>query len=297
MDTVAPSSNSIQTKFPQFSSIEQLAVHGFKAVYKINNTGTIEALKLIQIPVGGQTTDEQEAERNESLGRAKREVEALGKFNVPEIVKLGNLKPENVTLEGHDYLAYSEEFLTGKNLGDIVEAKSGLPREAEVRLLFLSMVKAVKEMWEKDFIHRDIKPKNVMKTEDLARQFVLLDLGIAFSLHGDSLTTNPKARPGTLLYMAPEEFEDNYKDNIDYRCDLYSAALTVYEYASGIHPLRKNDGMARTISRIIHQEPSPLKSHRSDLSDDLCEVIDGMLKKKPANRPGNMELLIQTLGQ
>jgi serine/threonine protein kinase len=294
MDLVAPSANSIEKQFNQISSIEPLAVHGFKVVYKVKNAGITEALKLIQIPVAG-ANDEQETERNESLGRAKREVEALEKFNVPEIVKLGNLKPETVSLEGHDYLAYTEEFLTGKNLGDIITINSGLPNEAEVRLLFLSMIKAVKEMWEKDFIHRDIKPKNVMKTDAPSRQFVLLDLGIAFSMHGESLTTNPKARPGTLLYMAPEEFEDNYKDNIDYRCDLYSAALTVYEYASSIHPLKKNDGMARTISRIIHVEPAPLKSHRNDLSDELCDLVDGMLKKKPANRPGNMELLIRTL--
>jgi serine/threonine-protein kinase len=297
MDIVAPSVGSIEKQFSKITSIELLAVHGFKAVYKVQNAGTIEALKLIQIPVASKTSDEQEAERNEGLGRAKREVEALGKFNVPEIVKLGKLKPETISLEGHDYLAYTEEFLTGKNLGEIISENSGLPKESEIKLLFLSMVKAVKEIWEKDYIHRDIKPKNIMRTENLSRRFVLLDLGVALSIHGESLTMNPKALVGTLLYMAPEEFEDNYKDNIDFRCDLYSSALTVYEYASHVHPLKKSDGEARTIYRILHQEAEPLKSYRSDLSDELCGLIDGMLKKKPANRPGNMELLIRTLEQ
>ena len=126
---------------------------------------------------------------------------------------------------------------------------------------------------------------------------MLLDLGVAFSVHGESLTANPDARPGTLLYMAPEEFDTNYKDNIDYRCDLYSAALTVFEYASHVHPLKKNGGLARTISRILHQDPTPLKSIRQELSDDFCGLVDQMLKKKPANRPGNIELLIKAMEQ
>ncbi len=51
----------------------------------------------------------------------------------------------------------------------------------------------------------------------------------------------------------------------------------------------------RTISRALHQPATPLANHRNDLSPSFCQVIDQMLKKKPALRPANLNALIQRM--
>ena len=51
---------------------------------------------------------------------------------------------------------------------------------------------AIRELWGHGYVHRDIKPKNVMKLKAPNREFVLLDLGIAFAVNETALTANPK---------------------------------------------------------------------------------------------------------
>jgi len=61
-----------------------------------------------------------------------------------------------------------------------------------------------------DHIHRDVKPGNIMVTGNTMRPFVLLDLGIAYKIHGTELTRKG-GHPGTTSYMAPELFDQENK--------------------------------------------------------------------------------------
>lgn len=137
-----------------------------------------------------------------------------------------------------------------------------------------------------------------MMTQDDKRQFVLLDLGIAFSVDETRLTQSPEYRdpPGTWKYMAPEMLNPNFRENITFRGDLYTIAQTVFEFASGLHPLaRDSDDLIRTVSRILHQESAKLEDKRTDLPKPFCNLINQMLKKLPALRPGNLDRLIGQL--
>jgi serine/threonine protein kinase len=128
----------------------------------------------------------------------------------------------------------------------------------------------------------------------------LLDLGIAFAVLETSLTLDPRHRlpPGTLPYLAPEMLQPNFRDSIDYRSDLYAAALTIYECAVGHHPFaRKPEDMVTTLSRVLRESPPPLESARPDLSKAFCQLVDSMLKKIPALRPANLPMLIRQLEQ
>ena len=72
--------------------------------------------------------------------------------------------------------------------------------------------------------------------------------------------------------------------------------MTVYEYAAHTHPLaRSADDLMTTISRALRQAPTPLQGHRPDLPAEFCSLVDAMLKKKPALRPANLDLLVQKL--
>jgi serine/threonine protein kinase len=163
----------------------------------------------------------------------------------------------------------------------------------------LVLIIAIDELWgEFKTVHRDIKPGNVMKTSELERPFVLLDLGIAFGAEGTALTVGASHRPpvATYRYFAPEMAKPDFRQNLDYRADLYASALTVFEYAAKKHPLAQDrDDLFQSVTRAISQAPESLKVRRPDFSDEFCELVGQMLKKTPALRPGNLARIRQTL--
>ncbi len=292
-----PNTNLILQKFPQIKNLKHIETGGFKAVYKADLSDKTEALKLLQIPSSDNTSDNDSA-RKEFIGRIEREVFALQKCQVTELVKLGSLSPQTITFSDKEYFLYSEEFIVGDNLWSLIRSNGIKPHEPELRQLFVSILKAIKELWKHGYIHRDIKPCNIIKSDNIKRPFVLLDLGIAFSITDTPLTFDAHNRlpPATYRYLAPEMMDPNFRQNIDYRSDLYNTALTVYEYACFQHPLAQSqDDLVKTISRAIRQQPTPLKQRRQDLSDGLCQLIDQMLKKKPALRPSNISGIISKL--
>jgi serine/threonine protein kinase len=270
-------------------------------VYRATVQGRKEALKVLAMrTVAEPDVDPNLAEAfvREQYARIRREIQALAICSVPEIVKLGAISPIEFETEGTKFLAYSEEYVEGVDLWKLIRRPRELPPLPELVALFASLVRCVQELWRHGYVHRDIKPHNVMKTNDVSRQFVLLDLGIAFAVNETNLTYRADDRMpvATYRYLAPEMLQPDFRERIDYRTDLYTTGMTVYEYAAGRHPLARDaDDLMQTISRALRQPPTPLGQHRPDLPADFCALVDGMLKKKPALRPANLRLLFQRL--
>lgn len=296
MDCPLPTDDALRDQIPNLETFDLIDEGGYKAVYRASIVGNTEALKVIALPPSGRSHTG-DAIREEVAGRVKREIEALRRADAPELVKLGSVRPISIRSGDAEFIAYSEEFLDGSDLWRLIEARGDLPPEAELRTLFVSLLRAIKELWRHGYVHRDIKPKNVMKLDDPARPFVLLDLGIAYSIREAALTYRPDERiVATYRYLAPELADPDYKQNINYRADLYTTGLTVFEYGAHAHPLaRDSDDKIRTISRALHQQPKPFADARPDLSEALCGIVDQMLKKKPALRPANLDRLIAQL--
>ncbi|MBN1576449.1 MAG: protein kinase [Chitinispirillaceae bacterium] len=294
-----PSPDLIINAIPGIKELVPLNAGGFKAVYKANINGTWEALKLIEIPTfPDRPKDEQSIIRQEMRGRIFREIEILERVSIPELVKLGTIGKMETKIMEKDYVVYSEELIDGCDLFQIINAVGLKPFEQELCVLFVILLRAIKALWSNGYIHRDIKPANVMKTADPHRPFILMDLGIAFSIHDTALTFNASDRlpPATFKYIAPEMLNPVFRENIDYRSDLYTTAMTIYEYAAFAHPLaRQTDDLMTTFSRALRQIPITLSTHRGDLSPQFCSLIDQMLKKKPALRPANLDSLISRL--
>lgn len=290
--------NVLKQKIPGVDEIEpSFAAGGFKAVYRIIVAGQAQALKVVMMKHCGEPELE-EAHLREQAARVRREIEALGKCKRPEIVRLGTIPPQEFKVETEQYLAYSEEFLAGSDLWRLIRGQQQPPALRELLDLFVALLNCVEELWSLGYVHRDIKPHNVMKTGDAQRLFVLLDLGIAYAVREGGLTYRPDERMplATYRYLAPEMMEPDFRDRMDFRTDLYTTGMTVYEYAAGRHPLARDaDDLMLTISRALHQPPSPLQQHRPDLPAEFCNLVNSLLKKKPALRPANLSMLRQRL--
>ncbi len=191
-------------------------------------------------------------------------------------------------------MLYSEEFLPGDSLAAKVSRTAPLSFP-DLLTLFSTLLELVEEMIRIGHLHRDIKPGNIMATMLPDRPYVVLDMGIAHRMSGTQLTQG-NTPPGTLRYMAPELLQPNYKDVMDFRCDLYSSALSVYEVATGIHPFApKPEYDYATLYRIMNERPDPLSVHRPDICPAFCNIIDRCLKKNPSLRYARLELVRSAL--
>lgn len=281
----------LQEKISDAQILEEIDSGGFKVVYKALIDGRQEALKLVQIPV--DPNDEGIKEENQK--RIFREINILEKCESPYIVKLGSIRPKEVSVDGQDYVVYSEELVEGESLRQLLE--SGYkPTFNELRSLATVLLNVVKELASRNIIHRDIKPNNIIKTSNKDRPFVLLDFGIAFQIGGSNLTRDTHRVPGTLYYIAPEMLDPGFRQSLDYRADLYTVGLTLYEYASGINPYAKRDeAQFTTLYRIKTKMPDPLLNLCPYLPPEFCILIDNLMKKLPALRPANIDMLIKKL--
>lgn len=283
--------------FPLLSGFDYLDSGTFKSVYRIQSeAGVAEVLKVVRLPVDDGSDDAKKL-RNQELGRIMREISLLKGIESDYIVDLGSVPPGRVEIAGEECVAYSEEFLPGEDLKAVILVGAKPDAEA-VRTLLRCLVEATKALWtQAKTVHRDLKPANVFATGDADRPYVVLDLGIAYNILEPGLTLDPSQIPATPLYMAPEMLDPNFRDSLSYRADLYAAGLTVFEFASGgVHALaKKGDGLVRTITRVLNQEPTRLKDLRPDLPTDLTGLIDQLIRKKPALRPGNLASILKQL--
>ena len=299
MPSAAFTPEILASTFPDLSGFDYLKSGSFKSVYRVKTKGGAnEVLKIIHLPPD-VSTNEGRAFRDQELGRAKREIEVLATITSPFVVKLGTLTPTLMEIAGESCLVYTEEALPGRDLEAVI-VDGEKPTAEEIKLLLRCLVEGIRALWSEHrtakMVHRDIKPANVFATGDPARAYVLLDLGIAYNVSEPGLTVNPAHIPATPLYMAPEMLDPNFRETLSYRADLYSAGVTVFQFATGKHPLAKtSDHLMKTLTRILHQEPTRLADERPDLPGSTTALVDQLMKKNPALRPGNFALILNQL--
>jgi serine/threonine protein kinase len=286
-----PNIDDLRAARADLSAVELVATGGYKAVFKATVRGWTEAVKLVYIPPEA----EEEMSRDEVVARVKREIDVLRLCKSNKLVKLGSINMEPVSIGGHDYLIYSEEFLAGESLKQQIQVRYR-PAFEELRTLALCLVEALEELEAAGHIHRDIKHGNVIRTDLPDRAFILLDLGIAFKLQGTDLTLRGGGPPGTLRYTAPELLTPDYKNALDIRSDIYSAGVTIFEYAASEHPvIGRGEDIATTLLAITQRPPKKLGSLRQDLPEPFCALVERCIKKLPALRYPRPKALLQEL--
>lgn len=139
-------------------------------------------------------------------------------------------------------------------------------------------------------VHRDIKPGNLFVTK--FDEVKILDFGLAKLRGGDLSETAPGSTFGTVRYMSPEQ---SAGAPVDYRSDIWSLGVVMYEMITGLRPFDGENPEA-VFYVILHEEPKPLAELRPEIPDHLADLVERMLAKSPQARPQSCSEVRRILG-
>ncbi len=234
--------------------IEKLINHGsFASVFRAKEEFTNRTVAIKVLPKSVYPT--------ERMRYLLTELSAMGRnWGHPNIVSIHTVEPGD-----DEYVAYIVmEYVNGLSLRQLITAQ--LPEASLAMNIALDICQGLIAAHEQNIIHRDIKPQNILLTSDKVAK--ISDFGVARIL--EASTEYAGTITGTRRYMAPEQYEGNY----DYRVDLYSTGLILYEMFLGKFPFR-----GKTQDEIQVRKQSEEVNFDQKLPDDMREILQKALHR------------------
>jgi serine/threonine protein kinase len=217
------------------------------------------AIKTVRLPY------ESDPETEEALARFRREAQAAGRLNHPNIVGVFDYG------ETSDLAYIVMEFVDGPPLKSLLDRQDRFVLADTVRIME-DVLAGLHYSHERGVVHRDIKPANVMLTG--TGQAKIADFGIA-RIESSSMTQAGTVL-GTPAYMSPEQFMGQV---VDARTDIYSSGVLLYQLLTGERPFE--GGMSAIMHKALNTDPpSP-----SQLSVTAPPSFDAVVRRAMARRP------------
>jgi serine/threonine-protein kinase len=176
------------------------------------------------------------------------------------------------------------------SLSERLARENTLP-ESEAVQIAVGVTQALAFAHERDVIHRDIKPDNILLAAD--QRPVLTDFGIARAVSGYVAATGFTMTIGTPAYISPEQAQGRACDG---RSDLYSLGITLYRSVMGEVPFKSRDWFE--LARMhVEDRPEPPRGRRPELSKRLERIILRLLAKHPDDRYPSTAALLEDLAE
>jgi serine/threonine-protein kinase len=245
----------------KYELIAKVAQGGMGALYKAKHPTLDRVVLLKKLTLRGAS---------QFVERFKREARLMMEFKHDHIVHVyDHFK------EGSSYFIV-EEFVDGISLDALIRKERFLSNDAAMLILY-EVAKALKYAHDKGVIHRDIKPGNILISNQ--GEVKLVDFGIATSMEetDDGLTREGMVL-GTPCYIPPEQIED--AKNVDKRADIYSLGVVLYEMLTGKTPF-PGSFTAETIS-LIHKGRYTAPGR---LNPKINRVMRKLIRKSMSARP------------
>ncbi len=198
------------------------------------------------------------------------EAHMVGMLQHPNIMPIYDAGEEN-----GKYYVVTEHVQGARTLGAYCRPDNLLRVDDVVEIIY-KCAKALHYAHGRGVIHRDIKPSNVMLTVD--NDVRIIDFGIA--IVNDSEVSRIEGIAGSPSYMSPEQVQS---EDLTPRSDLYSLGAVLYELLTGFRPFRA-DNLSKLLHQIVYATPPPILTYRSDLPEELEEVVAMAMQKDPAKR-------------
>lgn len=179
------------------------------------------------------------------------------------------------------------EYVQGVDLFDLLERTPQLPIEVAA-IIALHMARALDYAHFRGIVHRDVKPANVMVSRQ--GEVKLMDFGIARDDTMKDLTETGTGL-GTPSYMSPEQI---LGDKLDFRSDLFSLGIVLYQMVTGQKPFVEDDSHT-VMQKIRLDRYTPPRKLNPSVPRQLEHIMARCMEKMPANRYGSTQALIDDL--
>ena len=253
---------------------EKLGSGGMGIVYKAQDLKLDRFVALKFLPPH-LTTSEDEKQR--FIHEAKA-ASALDHNNICAIHEIDETEDGQLFIS----MAYYE----GETLDKQIKEKP-LPIEDAIDIA-IQIAQGLTKAHEKEIVHRDIKPANIMLTADAVVK--ILDFGLA-KLSTQTKLTKESTTLGTVSYMSPEQAKG---EDVDYRTDIWSLGVIIYEMLSGQLPF-KGEYESAVIYSILNDTQESVTGLRTGVPMELERIINKCLNKNPSDRYQHVDDLIVDL--
>ena len=262
--TDAPSSPDLVAAPPsrpgRYRILEELGRGGMGIVYKAHDT-------VLDRPVAFKVLPDALRDNPQALKNFLREAKSAAKLNHPNIVTVFDAGEQ----DGRFYIAM--EYVDGTTLKEILKRRGQVSATGVVHV-GLQLCEALHYAHAQKVVHRDIKTANAMWTRE--KKAKVMDFGLAKVI--EEVRNHTTLVSGTPYYMSPEQ---TLGKNVDYRTDLYSLGVMLFELATGKLPFR--DG--NVPYHHVHTAAPDPRSLCPGLPEGLVRAVLHCLQKDPEQRP------------
>ena len=215
------------------------------------------------------------------LKKFQREAQAIASLTHPNIVNIYDVGAEN----GINYIVM--ELVGGITLKEYIKKKGCISPQETVDIS-IQIASALSHAHNHHIIHRDIKPQNILISED--GMIKVTDFGIAKAANSNTVTSTATAI-GSVHYISPEQAKGRFCDE---KSDIYSLGITMYEMVTGKVPFDHENGVTIALMHLQNDivPPSEIKD---GIPDSLEKIILKCVMKKPEERYQTAEELIEDL--
>jgi eukaryotic-like serine/threonine-protein kinase len=251
--------------------LDRIGGGGMGVVYRAEDVslGRIVALKFLNPALISNESNRK---------RFLREAQAASLIDHPNVCHVYQVEE---TDDGRLFIAMA--YYGGRSLRGMMEEGPLSPRQAFE--IGFSIAQGLWAAHRRGIVHRDIKPGNVVVSDD---GFVkIVDFGLAL-LMGQSRVTTGGARVGTVAYMSPEQASGA---EVDARTDIWSLGVVMYEAMTGRLPFRGEVDAALVFS-IRSEAHTPLLEAKRDVPESCARVVERCLAKSPEDRYTDVEALL-----
>jgi len=255
------------TKAGRYEIVGELGRGAMGVVYKAVDPviGRTVAVKTIRLSEEGTGLS-----RSELLSRFQTEARAAGLLTHPNIVVVYDAGEE----DGLYYITM--ELVEGKSLQVLLDARQGFPLPRVLRLMEQTC-SALQFAHERNVVHRDVKPANLMLTPDDTVK--VTDFGTAKILQFGTVQQTAHVM-GTPSYMSPEQVKGRA---VDGRSDIFSLGVMLYEMVTGEKPF-PGQNITTVIYKIVNEEPVPPRNIDPTIHPGISFVVMKALAKEPDQR-------------
>jgi serine/threonine protein kinase/beta-lactam-binding protein with PASTA domain len=281
VQTAAPDSLVGRTLEGRYRILNRIARGGMSTVYEAVDE-RLDRLVAVKVMSAALSADPAFSDR---FSREARAAARLTHVNAVAVYDQGFDE-----IDGH-HVFLVMELVEGRTLRDLIRERNGRFTPAEAVSIMEPVLAALAAAHRAGLVHRDVKPENILLSDDGLVK--VADFGLARAIDSDAASTRTGLMMGTVAYCAPEQI---VKGLADQRSDVYAAGIVLFELLTGRPPYQGESAMNVAYQHVHSRVPAP-SSVVQGIPAEIDELVVAATDSDPAGRPTDAAMFLAEIAE